>query len=113
MNESDTAVAYRLYRETGKIINLADWYTAFCQSSADEHTSARKRTRDDLEANKEGGAAEDGEPTAAGQVEAADNPAGQDRRKQARFLRALGDLAHVGFLQPTRKKSEHVSKSVF
>lgn len=35
------------------------------------------------------------------------------RRKQARFLRAVGDLAYVGFLQPTSRKAEHVLKSVF
>lgn len=35
------------------------------------------------------------------------------RRKQARFLQTIGDLAYVGYLQPTSRKAEHVLKSVF
>ena len=38
---------------------------------------------------------------------------GPERRKQARFLRAVGDLAHLGFIHPTTYKAEHVLKSVY
>lgn len=99
----DVAVAYRLYRETGKSINLSDWWRAFEGAAWDgdgDGDGDGKRTRED-------GDADDGEE---------DEDEDEDqrrRRKQARFLRALGDLAYVGFVQPTARKPEHVNKSIF
>lgn len=106
--ESDTAIAYRLYRETGKLINLADWWNAFDQSATNEMSDGEGRERRRRED------AEDGEDVemAEGEEEG-EEPSEQKRRKQARFLRAVGDLAHVGFLQSSSRKMEHVAKSVF
>lgn len=112
--ETDAGVAYRLYRETGKIINLGDWWNAFDQSSVDESTTRqnkKKRKRlqgeegDDDAVEEDGNIVEEHEDEAEGDAE--------ERRKQARFIRAVGDLAHVGFLLPSTRKAEHVAKSVF
>lgn len=124
---TDVAVAYRLYRDTGKTINLGDWWMAFDVSAKNEEKvvvendgeedgemngnspskkgkgkgkQKNKRQRAEVEEDEE-------------EEESEDEEDGPIRRKQARFLRALGDLAYVGFLQPTTRKSEHVLKSVF
>lgn len=119
--ETDVAVAYKLYRDTGKTINLSDWWMAFEGSARDElevdeegdlsqqnghrnGSKKRKERAEDVEEEEE----EDEEGDEEEEEE--DDPV---RRKQARFLRAVGDLAHVGFLQPTSRKAEHVLKSVF
>ncbi|KAI5479599.1 origin recognition complex subunit 3 [Pseudohyphozyma bogoriensis] len=121
----DVAVAYRLYRETGKSINLGDWWTSFEQTAPDEpdaeeeeeegkrtdgangRAQRRKRAREEDEEEDED---EEGDEDEESEAEAEEDAT---RRKQARFLRAVGDLAYVGFLQPTSRKAEHVVKSVF
>lgn len=109
----DVAVAYRLYRETGKSINLGDWWMTFelaAENEPDEDEPApvvsakgkgKKRARIESED-------EDSEDD-----ESEDESGDPERRKQARFLRAVGDLAFTGFLQPTTRKAEHALKSVF
>ncbi|GAA5820712.1 hypothetical protein JCM10212_000837 [Sporobolomyces blumeae] len=42
-----------------------------------------------------------------------DDDEGPERRKHARFLRCVADLAHLGFIHPTTRKPEHVLKSVY
>lgn len=83
-------IAYRLYRETGKTINLHDWFQAFDQASYDQKELPLVEGEDEERREKR-----------------------RKRIKEARFIRALGDLAHVGFVLPSSRKAEHVSKSVF
>lgn len=113
----DAAVAFRLYRDSGRLINLADWWQAFDQAAVDEEESAgvgknevaRERGR-----RKPGGSDDgmevDDEEEAESEKDEDDNPR---RRKQARFLRAVADLAHAGYVQPTSRKVEHVGKTIF
>ncbi|KAL8293081.1 hypothetical protein RQP46_000775 [Phenoliferia psychrophenolica] len=124
---SDVAVAYRLYRETGKLINLGDWWSTFDLNALDEPASEEEKDEEE--------AAPDPKGKGKGKAKAATNGKGKKRarsveseeeeeeeereeddparRKQARFLRAVGDLALAGFLQPTARKAEHALKSVF
>lgn len=60
----------------------------------------------DAEEDDEGGTGEE-------DSEDEDEDEGPERRKQARFLRAVGDLAHLGFIHPTTYRPEHVLKSVY
>ncbi|SCZ97420.1 BZ3500_MvSof-1268-A1-R1_Chr4-2g07202 [Microbotryum saponariae] len=104
----DLATAYKLYQETGRSINLADWFTAFdATARAEEATTIRRKRRrvgqEDLDSDSSDHDAEE-------EDEEASDPR---RRIQARFLRVVGDLAHVGFLNPTSRKSEHVLKNIF
>lgn len=103
----DVAVAYRLYRETGKMINLGDWWIAFEGAAWDEEEGKGSKGKRRREAS---GEEDEGEEEDEEDEEGAEDA---QRRKQARFLRAVGDLAYVGFLQPTSRKPEHVLKSVF
>ncbi|POY76587.1 hypothetical protein BMF94_0176 [Rhodotorula taiwanensis] len=111
---SDLSVAYRTFTEThpqGRLANLGEWWGAFELSAANEvevngaegqGEGARKRRR----RSDEDGDSED-------EDENEDEDEGPERRKQARFLRVVGDLAHLGFIHPTTYKPEHVLKSVY
>ncbi|TPX32579.1 hypothetical protein SmJEL517_g04319 [Synchytrium microbalum] len=81
----DTQIAYRLYLECGKFINLYDWYVAF-------------RTileRDGVWLKVVGGT-EDGSP---GQLEV-----------HARFVRAVDELKLLGFIKQSGRKKDHVAR---
>ncbi|KAM0792317.1 hypothetical protein ACM66B_005002 [Microbotryomycetes sp. NB124-2] len=97
----DIAIAYKMYCETGRIVNLADWYTAWEGSVWDEQSSKKRKRGDEDGDGDERAGGEDGDEDAVTQ------------RKQARFIRAIGDLGFLGFLQPTARKAEHVTKTVF
>ncbi|GAA5975281.1 hypothetical protein JCM21900_003849 [Sporobolomyces salmonicolor] len=124
-DESDTlpldlAVAYRTYKEThvaGRLVNLGEWWSAWELGAGEEPEGAgtarggrgkkgrrHKRTRDEEDEEEEGEEEEDPED---------EEDEGPQRRKQARFLRAVGDLAHLGFVLPTTRKPEHLLKCVY
>lgn len=112
----DAAVAFRLYRDSGRLINLADWWRAFEQAAVDEEEEEEgaKVVGRRVEGRKPGGSDDgmevDGEGEDEEDEDEDDNPR---RRKQARFLRAVADLAHAGYVQPTSRKVEHVGKTIF
>ncbi|GAA5904649.1 hypothetical protein JCM8208_004840 [Rhodotorula glutinis] len=65
------------------------------------------------EEEEEEGQEEESDDKGRGSDDDDDDEGGPERRKQARFLRAVGDLAHLGFVHPTTYKPEHVLKSVY
>ncbi|TPX41156.1 hypothetical protein SeMB42_g03233 [Synchytrium endobioticum] len=81
----DTQIAYRLYLECGKLINLYDWYVAF-----------RTILEQDQEWLNSVGGTENG---TLGQQEV-----------HARFVRAVGELQLMGFIKQTGRKKDHVSR---
>ena len=114
----DAAVAFRLYRDSGRLVNLADWWSAFEQAAVDEEagdggeaTATKGASAKRKPGGSDNGMEVDGvEEDAEGDEDEDDNPR---RRKQARFLRAVADLAHAGYVQPSSRKAEHVSKTIF
>ncbi|BGP29911.1 Origin recognition complex subunit 3 [Rhodotorula toruloides] len=124
----DLIIAYRTYAEThpsGRLANLGEWWGGFELQAADEpkkddeagesaadgdngkQANGKKRVRNGADADSEE-KDEDGEES-----ESEEEDVGPARRKQARFLRAIGDLAHLGFIHATTYKPEHVLKSVY
>ncbi|KAK4058832.1 Origin recognition complex subunit 3 [Microbotryomycetes sp. JL221] len=104
----DIAIAYKMYLETGKNVNLADWFSAWEGSAFDEHKTVsdngkRRRNSVDGRGSQFGSDADDDERDEEEIM----------MRKQARFIRAIGDLGFMGFIHPTARKAEHVTKSVF
>ncbi|GAA5978195.1 hypothetical protein JCM10908_004267 [Rhodotorula pacifica] len=134
--QHDLAVAYRTFTEThpqGRLANLGEWWGAFELGAADEDPEeyqngngngggkngskpAKKRKRaegrgeDDEDQDSDSDGEEDGTSDSDDDDEEDEGP---PRRKQARFLRVVGDLAHLGFIHPTTYKAEHVLKSVY
>lgn len=135
----DLAVAYRTYAEShpsGRLANLGEWWASFELQAADEPEEGggqggrkngstkrngqgkatgkvKKRARREEEEREMAEEEEEEEEEDDEEEEEDDNDEGPLRRKQARFLRAVGDLAHLGFLHPSTYKPEHVLKSVY
>ena len=79
----DICVAYKLYLENGRYINLFDWlrcWIAIVTNGAEEHA-----------------------PDASGKMVV--NP-----RLQARFSRCVSELQFLGFIRPSKRKTDHVEK---
>ncbi|GAA5949928.1 hypothetical protein JCM3775_003301 [Rhodotorula graminis] len=128
---SDLGVAWRVYRDThaqGRLVNLGEWWAGWEIGAAEEEeredegegegwggrtagARGRKRARTGREEGGEGDEEEEGDDERASDED--EDEGGPERRKQARFLRAVGDLAHLGFIHPTTYKPEHVLKSVY
>lgn len=141
--QHDLAVAYRTYTDThpqGRLANLGEWWGAFELGAADEveerdengqeegrvgqgagsggkNGVAKKRKRGGVDrggsGDSEAEAEEDEDEKSSEDDDESEDDEGPERRKQARFLRAVGDLAHLGFIHPTTYKAEHVLKSVY
>lgn len=119
---------YRLLAEAGKMVNLSDWYDAWTIASANKigttdvaptHTSKTSRAP-----QKRGKTARLAKRSAKKRVDASedeDTPSDEEedhvehtlRHREARFVSALGDLAFIGYIQPTKRKDEHIARIVF
>ncbi|KAL8295370.1 hypothetical protein RB597_008653 [Gaeumannomyces tritici] len=86
-----TSILYHLYKEAGPLVNVADLWTAFsAMVVADDGTAGE----DDESGDNKRGAAE-----------------GCDERTAlVLFYRGLAELRSMGFVQPTRKKEDHIAK---
>ncbi|KWU46587.1 hypothetical protein RHOSPDRAFT_15117 [Rhodotorula sp. JG-1b] len=129
--QHDLAVAYRTYTDThpqGRLANLGEWWGAFELGAAEEvvEEGGENGQEEGQFGNgaggggggggKNGGSDEDEDEEGSDEDDDGDeseDDEGPERRKQARFLRAVGDLAHLGFIHPTTYKAEHVLKSVY
>ncbi|BGP37813.1 Origin recognition complex subunit 3 [Rhodotorula kratochvilovae] len=103
----DLGVAWRVYREThaqGRLANLGEWWAGWELGAAEEEEEGERGGK---RAREEDGSEEEEEEEEDGADE------GPARRKHARFLRAVGDLAQLGFVHPSTYKPEHVLKSVY
>lgn len=123
----DLGIAYRVYREThplGRLVNLGEWFAGWELGAADEGEAdgdaAGGEGNGRGKKRRHGGEGENGEDEDEEEEEEEDEDEEEDdddegpqRRKQARFLRAVGDLAHLGFIHPTTYRPEHVLKSVY
>jgi len=81
----DTTLLFMRYLESGKMINLYDWFEAF---------SSTLQVPPPTDADDEA------------QVE-------RRREVQARFMRGFHELDYLGLLKGTKRKPDHVLKTVF
>ncbi|XP_063706309.1 origin recognition complex subunit 3 [Culicoides brevitarsis] len=80
----DVSIVYKLHLECGKMINMFDWLQSF-KIVVDEKP---------IDADEED---EDDDTTV-------------DPKIQARFTRAVAELQFLGFIKPTKKKTDHVQR---
>ncbi|KLU84181.1 origin recognition complex subunit [Magnaporthiopsis poae ATCC 64411] len=88
-----TSILYHLYKEAGLLVNVADLWTAF---------SAMVVTDDSAAGDDDGS---DGRKRGGGGTEGCD-----ERTALMLFYRGLAELRSMGFVQPTRKKEDHIAK---
>lgn len=119
-------------------MNLADWYGAFevsleddydadkAEEGAPEDSRSSKRHKGPAKrsSSRRSGKSRSDEPNgySNGNAEANDGMDTEEsededlarmRTHQARFLASAADLAYLGFIQPTKRKAEHVARIVF
>ena len=102
----DTSILFQRYLEAGRLINVYDWYGSFAQAleSQRRHVdvrSGKKPARGDNMTDTE----EDGDEQ--------DQEERWSMHVQARFMRALHELDWLGFIKHTRRKADHVMRTVF
>ena len=113
----DVAILFRRYVESGKMINIYDWYESF--SMALEDLGSQEEDENDIEIDdtpskrktRGSGAASLGTRQVANRAN--HDAIGQKRDVQARFMRSMHELAFVGFLKHTGRKADHVLKTIF
>ncbi|XP_071998082.1 origin recognition complex subunit 3 isoform X1 [Engystomops pustulosus] len=76
----DICIAYKLHLECGRLINLYDWLEAFA-------TVVNADDDSDLDSLKQ-----------------------VDEMTHARFIRAVSELELLGFVKPTKQKTDHVAR---
>lgn len=79
----DVSIVYKLHLECGKMINMFDWLQSF-KIVVDE-----KAVDDDDDEDDDGTV---------------------DPKIQARFTRAVAELQFLGFIKPTKRKTDHVQR---
>ncbi|XP_035220072.1 origin recognition complex subunit 3-like isoform X2 [Stegodyphus dumicola] len=84
----DIAVLYKLHLESGKLINLCDWLTAFKSiKDKDEEIKTKLKNKKKRKLN--------------------------DSELNIRFIQAASELELLGFIKPTKRKTDHVSRLTF
>ncbi|KAH7106973.1 hypothetical protein BKA62DRAFT_668051 [Auriculariales sp. MPI-PUGE-AT-0066] len=130
---SDASVLFSKYLDAGKLVNIHDWYQSFTvglergvnpdtaaelvgedENDADDEPMA-KRARRRTVSRSPGKAASkvQGKAAPAKRRDGPLSPEEWEKETQARFLRAFHELEYLGVLRQTRRKAEHVQKTVF
>lgn len=109
----DTSILFRRYLDSGKMINVYDWFESFQL----ELETQRKRLRKKLELEASKASPKKGRKA----KEPAHDDLGDDEdieekwkiEVQARFIRALQELDYLGFIKHTGRKADHVQRTVY
>ncbi|CAA7266184.1 unnamed protein product [Cyclocybe aegerita] len=111
----DTSILFKRYLDSGKMVNVYDWYEAFksvldtqrtqlleaaAMSSGTPSSSPRKRGRKPKN-----------QQPLLDTTEVEEEKWGIET--QARFIRALHELDYLGFIKHTGRKADHVLRTVF
>lgn len=109
----DTTILFQRYLESGKMINVFDWFESFTvaletqKRNARENESARKApTRTPSRRKGKQRQIED-------QKENEEKLEKWRLEVQARFMRALHELDYIGLIKHTGRKAGHVMRTVF
>jgi origin recognition complex subunit 3 len=97
----DTAVLFRRYLDSGRVINVYDWFESFAQAMTSEREEPGPEDGTRMDADEW----DDGDK---------DDKDGEWRREiQARFLRGVHELDWNGLLRSTGRKRDHVARTLF
>ncbi|KZV99010.1 hypothetical protein EXIGLDRAFT_831786 [Exidia glandulosa HHB12029] len=131
---SDTSVLFKRYLDSGKLINIHDWYRAFAfnlhkgerrvpaDTDADEDdededsdgpSSPKRRKRGSRASKSPSKSPKKRKKDASVAKWTEEDPAEWEAETKARFLRSYHELEYLGFIRHTRRKVEHVQRTVF
>lgn len=117
----DTSILFRRYLDSGKMINVYDWFESFVVVLENQREHARKRKKNTKSKPRAGASPRKGKQRQLQEVdeqEGEDDEDDEDGEKwkleiQARFMRALHELDYLGFIKHTGRKADHVLRTVF
>ncbi|KAG5639781.1 hypothetical protein H0H81_000061, partial [Sphagnurus paluster] len=115
----DTCILFRRYLDSGRMVNVYDWFEAFRLEVETQRAELRKKNRKQkmgsLSPAKRGRKPK-GKQVEKEVVEEEEDGDGGEQWKlevQARFMRALQELDYLGFIKHTGRKADHVQRVVY
>jgi len=123
VRRSDTSTLFQRYLNGGKLVNVHDWFQSFAVGlerkvdpeaatndedveNDDEHAPKRRRT-----SSRSPKKTKQPAPVVVKPKEL--DPAEWEMETKARFLRAFHELEYVGVVRQTKRKAEHIQRTVF
>jgi len=104
----DTSILFNRYLDSGKMINVYDWFESFAV--------VLESQREQVEDRVNGTSPTKGKGKQKQTVDEDGNKEDDERWKMevhARFIRALHELDYLGFIKHTGRKADHVLRTVF
>ncbi|KAF8062222.1 origin recognition complex subunit 3 N-terminus-domain-containing protein [Lyophyllum atratum] len=111
----DTSILFRRYLDSGKLINLYDWFESFQVEVETQRKNLKKRaavTKSRPNSPTKRGR-KDKAKAAEKEVEVEEHTDKWKLEVQARFMRALQELDYLGFIKHTGRKADHVQRVAF
>lgn len=127
----DTSILFQRYLESGKLINVYDWFESFSVVLEAQRCREKKLLGSDVnslapdvprtlslrhsansEEQREERSTRDGEG-ADGPLQVEEQLESWQLEAQARFIRALHELDYIGLIKHTGRKPSHVSRTIF
>ncbi|KAF8902561.1 origin recognition complex subunit 3 N-terminus-domain-containing protein [Gymnopilus junonius] len=100
----DTSILFKRYLDSGKMINVYDWFESFKDVLDSQRThlkepiSPQKRVKSKVKSQV---------------PDATEDDDKWDIEVQARFIRALHELDYLGFIKHTNRKADHLLRTIF
>jgi origin recognition complex subunit 3 len=120
----DTSILFRRYMDSGKMINVYDWFESFAVVLESQKRQAKEKSN----SNGSGASSKATTPRKGKgkgkqkqvdeDMDVDEDEDGEDEEKwkmevQARFMRSLHELDYLGFIKHTGRKADHVIRTVF
>ena len=117
----DTSILFRRYLNSGKMINVYDWYESFAVVLDDQRRRIRSkskasRAKSASPRKRKGKIASNDDKNVSEEEEEEESQEELEKWRmevQARFIRALHELDYLGFIKHTGRKADHVLRTVF
>ncbi|KIJ64777.1 hypothetical protein HYDPIDRAFT_175307 [Hydnomerulius pinastri MD-312] len=114
----DTSILFQRYLESGKMINVYDWFESFSVVLEAQKRRVRARKLSEDAAVLRTPSRRKGKQRQTAEEEDSPEESEEDLEKwklevQARFIRALHELDYIGLIKHTGRKADHVMRTVF
>jgi origin recognition complex subunit 3 len=119
----DTSILFKRYLDSGRTINVYDWFESFQavleqqkeELSKTSPMTMRKGKKKAGSSAKAKGKGKEKQVVVAVAEEDGEEQSGEEWKLevQARFMRALHELDYLGFIKHTKRKADHVVRTVF
>jgi len=122
----DTSILFRRYMDSGKMINVYDWFESFAVVLESQKRQAKKSNSNGSGPGSKAttprkGKGKGKQKQVDEDMEVDEDEDGEDEEDdekwkmevQARFMSALHELDYLGFIKHTRRKADHVIRTVF